>query len=156
MKTAIDKTLIFLRKLEDALLVTLLLSMVGIATTQVLLRNLFDSGFYWGDSLVRVIVLWVALVGAMIASRNDSHIRIDLASRFLSGWVKPWVARISHIFTCAVLVLFTWGSYQFVSYEFIDNAIAFGDVPAWICESIIPFGGAVMTIRYALLAIKPQ
>ena len=87
MKTAIDKTLIFLRKLEDALLVTLLLSMVGIATTQVLLRNLFDSGFYWGDSLVRVIVLWVALVGAMIASRNDSHIRIDLASRFLSGWV---------------------------------------------------------------------
>ena len=51
MKIAIDKTLIFLRKLEDALLVTLLLSMVGIATTQVLLRNLFDSGFYWGDSL---------------------------------------------------------------------------------------------------------
>jgi TRAP-type C4-dicarboxylate transport system permease small subunit len=151
----IKQILGFLRKLEDALLVTLLLSMIGIATTQVLLRNFFDSGLYWGDSLVRVTVLWVALVGAMIASRNDSHIRIDLASRFLSGWVKPWVARISNLFTCIVLILFTWGSYQFVSYEFIDNAIAFGDVPAWICESIMPVGGAVMAIRYALLTVKP-
>jgi hypothetical protein len=38
----------------------------------------------------------------------------------------------------------------------MDNAIAFGDVPAWMLEAIMPFGGAVMTIRYAILAIKPQ
>ena len=40
-----------------------------------------------------------------------------------------------------MLVLFTWGSGQFVYYEYVDNAIAFGDVPAWICEIIMPIGG---------------
>lgn len=144
-----------LRQLEDALLVLLLVVMIGVAVTQVLLRNLFDSGTYWGDSLVRITVLWVALVGAMVASRDDSHIRIDLASRFVSEGFKPWLARLTHGFTLVVLLFFTWGSYQFVNYEYLDGAIAYGDVPAWICEAIMPIGGAVMLFRYLVLLIKP-
>jgi TRAP-type C4-dicarboxylate transport system permease small subunit len=54
-----------------------------------------------------------------------------------------------------VLVLFTYGSGQFVYYEYIDNAIAFGDVPAWVCEAIMPIGGGVMALRYLLLALEP-
>ena len=45
--------------------------------------KLFDGGVYWGDSAVRVMVLWVTMLGAMVASRDDSHIRIDLVGRFL-------------------------------------------------------------------------
>jgi TRAP-type C4-dicarboxylate transport system permease small subunit len=37
----------------------------------------------------------------------------------------------------------------------VDEAIAFGDVPAWILEIIMPIGGGVMAVRYLLLAIKP-
>ena len=61
----------------------LLLGMIGMAAGQVLLRNFFDGGVYWGDSAVRVMVLWVTMLGAMVASRDDSHIRIDLVGRFL-------------------------------------------------------------------------
>ena len=53
-----------------------------------------------------------------------------------------------------VLGLFTWGSGQFVYYEYVDNAIAFGGVPAWICEIIMPIGGGVMALRYLLLTFK--
>ena len=151
----LTRALTLLRRLEDGILVALLSTMIGVAATQVLLRNLFDGGFYWGDSLVRVTVLWVALVGAMVASRDDSHIRIDLIGRMIRPEHQHWLARLTRLFTCAVLVLFTYGSGQFVYYEYIDNAIAFGDVPAWVCEAIMPIGGGVMALRYLLLALKP-
>ena len=70
------------------LLALLLTSMIGIAAFQVVLRNFFDSGLYWGDSAVRVMVLWVAMLGAMVASRKDEHIRIDLVARFASDFLK--------------------------------------------------------------------
>ena len=155
MSAAIDNALAFLRRLEDDILVSLLILMIGMAAGQVVLRNFFDSGLYWSDSLVRVAVLWVALVGAMVASRDDSHIRIDLVSRLVSPAYKHWVERLTRLFTFIVLCLFTWGSGNFVYYEYVDEAIAFGDVPAWMLEVIMPVGGGVMAVRYLLLAIKP-
>ena len=155
MSAAIDNALAFLRRLEDGILVSLLILMIGMAAGQVVLRNFFDSGLYWSDSLVRVAVLWVALVGAMVASRDDSHIRIDLVSRLVSPAYKHWVERLTRLFTFIVLCLFTWGSGNFVYYEYVDEAIAVGDVPAWMLEVIMPVGGGVMAIRYLLLAIKP-
>ena len=155
MSAAIDNALAFLRRLEDGILVSLLILMIGMAAGQVVLRNFFDSGLYWSDSLVRVAVLWVALVGAMVASRDDSHIRIDLVSRLVSPAYKHWVERLTRLFTFIVLCLFTWCSGNFVYYEYVDEAIAFGDVPAWILEIIMPIGGGVMAVRYLLLAIKP-
>jgi TRAP-type C4-dicarboxylate transport system permease small subunit len=155
VSAAIDNALAFLRRLEDGILVSLLILMIGMAAGQVVLRNFFDTGLYWSDSLVRVAVLWVALVGAMVASRDDSHIRIDLVSRLVSPAYKHWVERLTRLFTFIVLCLFTWGSGNFVYYEYVDEAIAFGDVPAWMLEVIMPVGGGVMAVRYLLLAIKP-
>ena len=136
----------------------LLLGMIGMAAGQVSLRNFFDSGVYWGDSAVRVMVLWVTMLGAMVASRNDSHIRIDLVGRFLQELEKPLlastVARINYGFTCFILALFCWASGQFVHYEYVDQSIAFASVPAWLCEAVMPLGSGIMALRYALHMVK--
>ena len=104
----INAAIAFLKRCEDALLVLLLLGMVSMAAGQVLLRNFFDSGVYWGDSAVRVMVLWVTMLGAMVASRDDSHIRIDLVGRFLEELQKPLLQKKSlrdgHKFSSAVAV----------------------------------------------------
>lgn len=154
IESPLIRALGLLRRIEDGILVLLLMTMIGVAASQVVLRNFFDAGLYWGDSLVRVTVLWVALVGAMVASRDDSHIRIDLLSRLIKPENQTWLVRSTRLFSCVVLGLFTWGSGQFVYYEYVDNAIAFGDVPAWMCEIIMPLGGGVMTLRYLLLTFK--
>ena len=73
----------WLYRLEDGLLILALLAMIGMAVLQILLRVLFHTGIVWGDELVRVLVLWLGVLGAVSASRSDSHIRIDLAARYL-------------------------------------------------------------------------
>ena len=152
---AASKILVLLRRIEDAILALLLGAMIGMAALQVVLRNLFDSGIIWGDSAVRVMVLWVAMVGAMVASRNDSHIRIDVAARLVAERYRPWIARITHAFTATVLGIFAWASFEFVRYEYEDQTIAFANVPAWACEAIMPVAAAIMALRYVIHVIKP-
>ena len=144
-----------LRKVESTLLFAILAAMMLLATWQVIARNFFDTGLLWGDALVRVLVLWGAMVGAMVASRNDEHIRIDIVSRFVGEAWRPRLRRFACGFTCVVLALFTWFSFKFVRFEYEDGVIAFAAVPAWVCEAILPIGAGVMCLRYLLHTVEP-
>lgn len=143
----------WLGKIEETLLAGLLLTMIGMAVAQIVLRNLYDSGIVWGDSLVRVLVLWIGLVGAMVATRTDNHIRIDMVSRYLPDQVKPFTTLLVHGFTALVTAAMAWFSLNFVRMEMADNLMAFARVPAWVCEVIIPLAFGVISLRYTLFSI---
>ena len=63
----------FGRFLENVALVTLLSAMMLLAVGQIVLREVFDTGIIWADELVRLIVLWLAMMGA---ARSGSSTRI--------------------------------------------------------------------------------
>lgn len=141
-----------LQKLEDGVLIGLLLLMVFVAAFQILARNLFGSGIRSGDELIRVLVLWISLMGAMIASRNNSHINIDLISRYLPDHIKKYSTVLVGFFTsfiCSVMACF---SFDFVMMEKADGVIAFSGIPVWVCQSIIPVSFAIISIRYLLIS----
>jgi TRAP-type C4-dicarboxylate transport system permease small subunit len=144
-----------LRAIESGILVAALAAMIGVAAWQVIARNLFDTGLLWGDGFVRVLVLWVAMVGAMIASRNDEHIRMDVLARFVSPAVQRQLKRFACAVTSAVLFVFAWYSLQFVRVEYEYQTIAFGGVPGWICEAVMPVAGLVIAVRYLLHVVDP-
>ncbi len=150
----IPRVISLVQKAEDYILIGLLLIMITLAVLQIFLRNFFDSGIVWGDSLVRVLVLWIGLVGAMIASRTDNHISIDILSRYLPSRIKRFSSLATHVFTTVVTALMAWFSLEFVKMEMEVKLIAFANVPAWVCESIIPIAFGVISIRYALFSIK--
>ena len=143
-----------LHTLEDSVLVGILMSIILLAVTQIGLRNLLDSGIIWGDSLLRILVLWVALLGAMIASRMDGHISIDLASRYLNDKWRHRVELLAYLFSALVCGITAYYSVIFVHYEYLDGTIAFAKIPVWICQTIIPFAFAVMSLRFVLSAIR--
>ena len=151
----IDRLIRALRLLEDAVLVVALASMIGLAAYQVIARNFFDTGILWGDSLVRVLVLWVTFVGATVASRQDEHIRMDLLARYLNPSRRALLVRFRSLFAAGIAGIFTWYSYQFVLLDYEDGIKAFAEVPAWECELIMPVGGAVIAARYLLHTIHP-
>jgi TRAP-type C4-dicarboxylate transport system permease small subunit len=142
-----------LRATEDAILVLLLLAMILVASGQILLRNLAGVGLLWADPALRVGVLWATLAGAMVAARGGEHIRIDVLSRFLGSAAERWRQFVTSSFAAAVCALLAWHSGRFVHLEWIDGAILFGTVPAWICELPLPLAFAVMALRYAIGSI---
>ena len=138
---------------EDALLVLLLTSMIVLATSQIFMRNFFDSGLVWVDPLLRVMVLWLGLVGATIASRNNKHIRIDLLTRFFSKNVNLATQTIVGLFTAIVSGLIAWHGARWVLMDYQDGIKAFSGLPSWVLEIIIPVAFGLISIRYFLYAL---
>lgn len=151
----VDRLTRSLRALESGLLATLLATMIAVAAYQVIARNLFDSGLLWGDGMVRVLVLWVTLLGGMVASRQDEHIRMDLAGKFLDERRNRQLRRLTSVFTAVICGLFTYHSARFVWVDYQEGVTAFASVPAWVCEVIMPVGAGVMALRYLLHSVKP-
>lgn len=151
----LSKILRSLRFAESTLLVVLFLILLLVAVVQIVARNVLAGGILWGDDLVRMAVLWIALVGGMVATGEDGHIRIDLINRFASDL---WI-RVTRIFTNAgaaiVCFLVGYASVEFVHWEFIDQTLGVGSIPAWIFVSIIPFALLVMGIRYVIQIFIP-
>ncbi len=145
-----------LLRVEESLLVVILLTTIIFAVTQIFLRNFFHSGIPWGDSLVRILVLWLGLIGAMIASRNHRHIKIDILSRHMTPSRQIWLRRFTDIITAGVCFIVAWHAFRFVLIEYQDGMHAFESVPVWLTEAIIPFGFLVMSLRFLLLAALPQ
>jgi TRAP-type C4-dicarboxylate transport system permease small subunit len=152
-KSSLERVRVLLNRVEDGILFALVLLMIGMAVTQILLRNLFQTAIIWGDMLVRMLVLWIGLVGGMIASRQDTHISIDIVARYLPRRAKVAVQGIVKLFASSVCAVMSWYSLQFVKMEFEVGGIAFANVPAWACEAIIPFAFAVIALRYFTLSL---
>jgi len=143
-------------RLEESLLGIILLSTIIFAVTQIFLRNFFHSGIPWGDSLVRILVLWLGLIGAMIASRDHRHIKIDILSRHLTTANQLRLRRFTDTVSATVCFIVAWYAFTFVRIEYQDGMLAFENVPVWLTEAIIPFGFFIMAARFLLSAVLPQ
>ena len=139
---------------EDAILVLILTTMILLAAGQIVLRNFMDIGFIWADEMLRMLVLWLAVAGAVAASRNDKHINIDVLNRFLPERIALVVKVLVHLFTAIVCGAVAWHSLAFVqmSREFED--VLLGKVPAWILQAVLPVGFGLISWRYSVFTLK--
>lgn len=136
--------------LETGVLVTLLLAMILIAVTQIFLRNVMDTGIIWAEPLVRVLVLWTALLGAMMATRSKQHIKIDVFTHLIPEKYQHIAELVTQIFAAIICAIVAYYSVLFVITEYQDGGMAFAQVPNWVCESIIPIAFIVIAWRYLL------
>jgi len=139
-----------LARIEDGLLAGLLGMLIVLASTQILLRNVFDTGIAWIGPLLRYGVLWLGLLGALCATRTREHISIDALERFLAPRGRALCGALSSGFTSGVCTLIAYHGGRLVWMDREAGSLAFAAVPAWCTELIIPlcFGG--MAVRFAL------
>lgn len=151
----IDRLGRLVHRLEDALLVILLGGLVGLSLTQIILRNLWLTSLSWGDPLLRLMVLWVGLLGAMAATRDANHIRIDLLTWFLPPGLQRSARRLTDAFAGGSCALLAWHSARFVRQEWESGSLLLPQIPSWLAEIILPLGFWVMAIRFFLQSLGP-
>jgi TRAP-type C4-dicarboxylate transport system permease small subunit len=137
--------------IEDSLLIGLLALMILLAAAQILMRNFLGTGFAGSDQLLRLLVLWVGLLGAVAASRDDKQINIDMLSRFLPAVARRATRLVLDLFTAGVAALLAYHSGRFVQTEYAAGTSAFVNVPAWIAELILPLAFGLIALRYLLM-----
>lgn len=144
----------WLHLFEEGLLVLIFVGMMSIAVAQILMRNFFNTGFDWSDVFLRTAVLWVALIGAMIASRTGNHVQIDIVRRYMPPWLQRWASGFAALGTACIAGIFAWHGYRFTAMEYEGGLFAFGEVPNWVVVAIIPLGFSLITLRYLILLFK--
>lgn len=141
-------------KIEKVLITLLLSLMVLIGFTQVILRNFFETGLLWADPFLRYAVLWLAFIGASLATREDRHINIDVLTRLLSPQLKKLSSIITNFFAFAVCVILLKASIDFIKIEIeFPNDIFLG-IKNWQVEMVIPIGFALMSFRFFVRILK--
>ena len=136
------------RLLENALLVALLGGMMLLSVAQIVAREVFNTGFFWSGELIRLMVLWLAMVGAVAACRENRHIRIDAISHLLSDKAVAVVRLFVDTFAAAVCALLAWHSWRFLQDEIAYEDTVLIDTPAWIAHIIVPLAFALLSYRF--------
>jgi len=122
--------------------------MMVLAVGQIVLRELFSTGFVWADELIKLMVLWLAMVGSIAAARDNRHIRIDALSHILPETAIKLTRVLVDVFAAAVCVVIAWHTYRYLQLEieFEDSVLI--DTPAWIAHLIVPVAFALIAYRF--------
>lgn len=145
-----------LEKLEDILLPSLFILTLVLAVLQIVLRNVFSSGLVWADQLLKIMVLWLGMFGAMYATRQRRHIKIDILRHYLKPGLKKLTTQLVYLASSSICLLCGYFSFTFLVLEYEDNTMAFLQVPAWVVESIIPVALFIMALRFLYFTFKPD
>ncbi len=134
---------------------TLMLTMIVLAVVQIFLRNFFSSGIDGADIIVRHLVLWVGLVGASLAAKEERHLSIDIASRLIPPKWYGLVDALLCLVTFVISLLLVWASITFNRsiYEWGVGSISKG-VPALLAGLILPLAFTGVALRFLLRSVR--
>ena len=142
------------QRLETGLLVLFLSALILLAAAQIFMRNVLNIGIPTGDELLRNLVLWLAILGGLAASREERHISIDVITRYLSPKLASAAMLVVSIFVAGVCGFIAQASFVLVkdAYDYHDTVL--GGQPAWIVQLILPVGFALMSWRYLTHSLR--
>lgn len=148
---SLDKAL---ARVETWLLVVFLGAMIVLAFAQVVLRNFFGTGFVWGDTIVRHLVLWIGFIGGALAAFEGRHISIDALSKFFSPRLKHTSAAVTNLFGAVVCYFLAQAAWRFTMDEKAAESILVLSIPSWTAVLIIPVGYMLIFVHFLLKVIE--
>ncbi len=143
----------FLGRVEFVLLVVFLTAMVLLAFLQVVLRNFFDTGLLWADTIVRHLVIWGGFTAAAIASSEGRHISIDALTKFLPDKLRRAAQVITGLFAVVVCWFLAEAAWKFLMDEKAAGSDLVLGIQTWVALLIIPIGYLLMGFHFIVKVI---
>lgn len=104
------------------LLVGLFSLLVVVVLWGVATRYILGDQASWSEELARLLMVWLALLGTALVSREEKHLGLDVVVR---SWPAP-VQRLAQIFGYVAILVFAalimaWGGWQIVEQRFASG-----------------------------------
>ena len=141
----IGKAADLFEKVLDALLRTLLGMIILVISYSVLMRYAFSRPPAWAEELSRFVFIWICMIGAILVTREESHIEFTIVFDRLPAKLKiitKTVIRLLMLVFCWFLMREGIRIYPIVAEA---SSPTFGISMGWLYLSI-PVGGALMGV----------
>ncbi len=143
------------RAIETAMLVGMLTAMILLAVSQIVMREVFNiSGLVWAAEFIRLMVLWLALVGSIAACRENRHIRIDALSHILPDKGIRIVRIVVDLFAAVVSGIIAVQAWRYLQIDIEYEVTVLVDTPAWIAHIIMPVAFALISYRFLVSSVQ--
>lgn len=133
---------------EKAVLCFLLLAIIVLACTQITLRTFFSGGLVWADPVLRYLVLWTGLLGAVTATGQGKHIALDILGGRMPKTIVPYATLLSHLFSFLTASALAWASVIFFIGEMEFGGPGPLTVPLWVWNMIFPLAFGLLAVKY--------
>jgi tripartite ATP-independent transporter DctM subunit len=137
---------------EDRLTAAALLAMGILPVLELVLRTFFRTGVPGSTDYVQQLTLWIGFLGAMIATRERSHLNLSTGLGFLPANLREAAGLLAIFVSAAVVTGLMWASLQFVRAEMESPARIAGWVPIWVAQVVLPAAFAVILLRFVIQA----
>jgi TRAP-type C4-dicarboxylate transport system permease small subunit len=142
----LDRALSWVEKGSAVFLFSILLFLI---VFNIVSRNIFRTSFEEILEISPVLVLWLALVGSLLALRESRHIKIEIFLRLTSTRTRRAAHVISSIFGLMVM-----GALLIASFEFVANEISVFGPRGWFAI-IFPLFFCGSFFRFFIQLIDP-
>ena len=138
------------RRSEHALLIAALLAAAFLPLADTLGR---PFGFHVpaGADYLQQVVLWLAFLGGLVATRERRHLTLSTAELFGEGTLVRRAGRVlAAAVSAATLGILTYAAVGLVLANREEGRTLMGGVPVWVLELVMPAALGLMTLRFAL------
>ncbi|MFV0492776.1 MAG: TRAP transporter small permease [Pseudorhodobacter sp.] len=139
----------FLREAEKIICAVLFLAMTFLGFANVVVRYGTNYSLAATEEMLTSGFLLLTIFGAAIAARRGEHLAVSLVHDLLPPALRHVVFAISVLASTFLLGLSAWFSWEAVL-NLINNGMrSYGlGIPAWYYQAAVPFGFALVLIRY--------
>lgn len=136
------------KKVEEVFLVGSLFFMVLLMFSQSVSRYAFGTSFVWGSELAQYLHVWQIWIGASLAIRMQSHIRVDVFLNMFPKTIRKYINLLGVIawFVFALFIAYE-GTKYIVDMQITGQTSPSLKIGMWIPYLAIPIGGVLMSIR---------
>ena len=138
----------WLGKIESFFLCIFLMTMIVLAFSQVVMRNVFNAGIPWADTVVRTLVVWVGFLGATLATRLEQHLTLEVLTKYMPERARHLAAVAVKVFASVICWFLLQASIRFLTNESSTGEQFLDLFPSWIALSIIPIALVLIPFHF--------
>lgn len=123
---------------------------------QVISRFIIKAPIIWTEEVVRMTFIWIVMLGSVIATKYDMHLKADIVSNRLSAIHKMLHSCFIYIIMLIVCLIFVVSGFDFLVRNMLRVSETTG-VPMYYLYIAAPLSGAAMCcliVRKIFYSIK--
>ncbi len=141
------------RHLEHGFLVVALLAAMFLPLADTLGRP-FGLHVPAGADYLQQVVLWLAFLGGLVATREHRHLSLSTAELFGHGSVRRFGRVLAAAVSAATVGILTYAAIGLVLANRQEGRTLMGGVPVWVLELVMPAALGLMALRFAWAASR--
>jgi TRAP-type C4-dicarboxylate transport system permease small subunit len=141
-------------KFLESIVFLLLISISVLSFSQIITRKVFGLSIPHADQILSMSVMYLAFIGAGIATLDERHIAVEILTKFVSEKTKLWFGFFVNIFSFTVSFVLYFSALEYLELQAGTVDFFVGEIKTTTMEWVMIPGFLVIAFSFLLNAFS--